>query len=83
MYAGDSGNDRDALVMDCRAVVVNNARLEFKKELKSIVREKGIEGKIYFAHGDYGCDEGNHVRGVIEGAIHHDGFIKKELKRLF
>ena len=56
LVAGDSGNDKEMLVGDTRAVVVANHSPELEKL-------RGLE-HVYFAEAPY-------ARGVIEGLVHY------------
>ena len=67
LFAGDSGNDIEALTSGCRAVVVSNASSEVREEVKRRAREKGLEDCVYFAHGGYRGMNGNFAAGMLEG----------------
>ena len=63
IYAGDSGNDRAAMLMGYRAVVVANAENSLKEDLRRASVDRGISECIYFARHPY-------ARGVVEGCQH-------------
>lgn len=63
VYAGDSGNDRAAMLSGFRAIVVGNADAALKAELKSSSVERGLSERLYFAEQPYAA-------GVLEGLRH-------------
>ncbi|MDT8342209.1 MAG: HAD-IIB family hydrolase [Longimicrobiales bacterium] len=63
VYAGDSGNDRAAMLAGYRVVVVGNAPEPFKRELRRSARELGCAERLYFAREPYAA-------GVVEGLVH-------------
>lgn len=63
VYAGDSGNDRAAMLTGYRAIVVGNADEALKKDLGIESVAQGIAERIYFAEHPY-------ARGVLEGLRH-------------
>jgi HAD superfamily hydrolase (TIGR01484 family) len=67
VYAGDSGNDRAAMLTGFRVIVVGNADEELKKDLGIEAVAQGIAERIYFAEHPY-------ARGVLEG-LRHFGFV--------
>lgn len=67
VYAGDSGNDRAAMLTGYRVVVVGNADPTLKRDLGVESAARGIAHRIYFAEHAY-------ARGVLEG-LHHFGFL--------
>jgi HAD superfamily hydrolase (TIGR01484 family) len=60
VYAGDSGNDRAAMLTGYRVIVVGNADEDLKKDLGIESVAQGIAERIYFAEHPY-------ARGVLEG----------------
>jgi len=60
IYAGDSGNDRAAMLAGYRVIVVGNAPPGLKETLRSQARGMGREGCLYFAREAYAA-------GVLEG----------------
>ncbi len=67
VYAGDSGNDRAAMLTGYRVIVVGNADPALKKDLGIESIARGIAERIYFAKHSY-------ARGVLEG-LRHFGFL--------
>lgn len=63
VFAGDSGNDRDAVLSGCRAIVVGNARPELKSQLADEAARMNITERIYFATSSFAA-------GVLEGLGH-------------
>lgn len=63
IFAGDSGNDRDAILAGWRAIVVGNARTDLKEELRSHARRRRLDERVYFAESEV-------AGGVIEGLGH-------------
>jgi len=66
-FAGDSGNDRDALLSGVRGVLVGNAPDEVRSDLQRAL-SKEIKDNIYFSDACYGD-------GIIEG-LNHFGFLE-------
>lgn len=63
VFAGDSGNDRAALLAGFNGVVVGNAPEELTADLEAEARRRGGAGRIYFAKAWYAA-------GVLEGCRH-------------
>lgn len=63
IFAGDSGNDRDAILSGTRAIVVGNAPRELVRELREEAARRGIAERVYFSSAPL-------VRGVVEGLCH-------------
>ena len=63
IFAGDSGNDRDAVLSGSRAIVVGNAPAELVDELRDAAQRLGITSRIYFASAPW-------MHGVVEGLCH-------------
>lgn len=70
VYAGDSGNDRAAMLSGYRVVVVGNADRALKEDLERESAARGLTEQIYFAEHPY-------ARGVLEG-LRHFGFVQPE-----
>jgi HAD superfamily hydrolase (TIGR01484 family) len=66
IYAGDSGNDRAAMLSGARAIVVGNADEALKSQLSARAAEQGLTELIYFASKPYAA-------GVHEGILHFLG----------
>ena len=67
-YAGDSGNDRAAMLAGYRTIVVGNADKALAKDLRIESAARGIAERFYFAEHPY-------ARGVLEG-LRHFGFLE-------
>jgi len=67
VYAGDSGNDRAAMLSGYRSIIVGNADPALKKDLGVESVARGISDRLYFAERPY-------ARGVLEG-LRHFGFL--------
>ena len=65
VYAGDSGNDRAAMLTGYRVIVVGNADESLKEDLRAESVERGLVEKIYFAEHPF-------ARGVLEGLRHFE-----------
>ena len=68
IYAGDSGNDRAAMLTGYRVIVVGNADAALKRDLAAESMARGIDERLYFATHPY-------ARGVLEG-LRHFGLLK-------
>jgi HAD superfamily hydrolase (TIGR01484 family) len=66
IYAGDSGNDRAAMLSGFRAIVVGNAEEALKRDLAEQAARLGLTDRIYFAKEPYAA-------GVHEGLRHYLG----------
>lgn len=65
VYAGDSGNDRAAMLTGYRVIVVGNADAALKQDLAAESAVRGISERIYFAQAPYAA-------GVLEGLRHFE-----------
>lgn len=63
VFAGDSGNDLEAMLAGFKVIVVGNAPDDLKEELKRRAGEEGIQERLYFARTPY-------AGGVLEGCRH-------------
>ncbi len=70
VFAGDSGNDLDALTSGLQAVLVANARDEVRREAEELAEARGTRGRLYLATGGFLGMNGNYAAGVLEGADH-------------
>lgn len=70
IFAGDSGNDMQALTGGLQAVLVNNASDEVKQEAREIMNQSENPEKLYFAQGDFLSMNGCYSAGVLEGIAH-------------
>jgi HAD superfamily hydrolase (TIGR01484 family) len=69
LFAGDSGNDRDAFLSGHPAVLVGNAPDAIRTELRQHAGRAGLADRLYFAKAPYAA-------GLVEGARHF-GFMGK------
>ncbi len=70
VFAGDSGNDLDALTSGLQAVLVANASEDVRNSAQEALAAKGISEKLYLARGDFFGMNGNYSAGVLEGLAH-------------
>lgn len=63
VFAGDSGNDADALLSGVCGIVVGNAAAEVREELRRALADHP-EARIYFASRPY-------TAGILEGLAHY------------
>jgi len=70
VFAGDSGNDMEALTSGLYAVLVKNARDDVRREAMRIMEESGMADRLYLARGDFLGMNGNYCAGVLEGLAH-------------
>ncbi|WP_035239414.1 HAD-IIB family hydrolase [Desulfobacter vibrioformis] len=70
MFAGDSGNDLDALTGGIRAVLVKNASEAVRKEAVNQMASQPNPDHLFFARGDFLGMNGNYSAGVLEGLVH-------------
>ena len=66
-FAGDSGNDLDALTSGLQAILVKNSADDVQKTARKELEEKGLTGCLYIARGDLHGLNGNYAAGVLEG----------------
>ncbi len=64
VFAGDSGNDVDALVSPLPAVLVGNATESIREEATRRARAAGVEKWLY-------CAQAPYADGVLEGVAHY------------
>ncbi len=67
VFAGDSGNDMDALTSGLRAILVKNATEDVREEAFEILAKKQMPDRLYMARGDFLGMNGNYTAGVLEG----------------
>ncbi|MGD8319343.1 MAG: HAD-IIB family hydrolase [Gemmatimonadota bacterium] len=67
VFAGDSGNDRAAILSGVRAVVVGNAGDDLRDGLRREAELRGLVDRIHFAEAPYAA-------GVVEGCRHFGVF---------
>lgn len=69
VFAGDSGNDLDALTSNLQAILVKNASKNVRKEAMKILSHKQMTDRLYLARGDFFGMNGNYTSGVLEGLV--------------
>lgn len=70
VFAGDSGNDLDALTSGLQSILVKNADDDVRCEAVEKTEEKGCSSKLYLAEGGLCSLNGNYSAGVIEGLMY-------------
>lgn len=70
VFAGDSGNDLNALTGGLSAVLVANAAEEVRRSARETLAAKGKSDCLYLARGDFLGMNGNYGAGVLEGLAH-------------
>lgn len=70
VFAGDSGNDLDALTSGLQAILVKNAAEDVRKEALEIMSQKQMMDRLYLAQGNFFGVNGNYTGGVLEGLAH-------------
>jgi HAD superfamily hydrolase (TIGR01484 family) len=63
VYAGDSGNDRAAMLSGFNVVVVGNATPQLKESIRAGASRLALSDRIYFAEAPFAA-------GVVEGCRH-------------
>lgn len=70
VFAGDSGNDLDALTSGLQAILVKNSTADVQKTAFEELKAKGLTDCLYIARGDLHGMNGNYTAGVIEGLVY-------------
>ena len=70
VFAGDSGNDLDALTSGFQAILVKNSTADVQKAALAGLKEKGHTDSLYIAEGGLLGMNGNYAAGVLEGFFH-------------
>jgi hypothetical protein len=70
MFAGDSGNDLDALTCGIPAVLVKNADDSVRRQALKQMASVPYPDRLYMAKGDFLEMNGNYSAGVLEGLAH-------------
>jgi hypothetical protein len=70
VFAGDSGNDLDALTSGLQAILVKNAAADVRQSAIEKVSKDGGQDRLYLARGDFYGLNGNYAAGVLEGLVH-------------
>lgn len=84
MFAGDSGNDLDALVSPLPAVLVANADDGIRQRAVSESAAQGLTDALYLARGGlalagYGTLNGCYSGGIVEGLLHYQPDLRELL----
>ncbi|GAB6193823.1 hypothetical protein JCM39068_35740 [Desulfocastanea catecholica] len=70
VFAGDSGNDLDALTSGLQAILVRNSAADVRRMALEDLAEKGRSDCLYIARGGLLGMNGNYAAGVLEGLVH-------------
>lgn len=70
VFAGDSGNDMDALTSGLKAILVNNAAADVRQNVLDQMSRRNMRDRLYPAKGGWGGMNGNYAAGVLEGLVH-------------
>jgi hypothetical protein len=70
VFAGDSGNDLDALTSGLQAILVKNSAGDVRNAAIEKLGEKGLTDCLYIATGGLHGMNGNYAAGVLEGLVH-------------
>jgi sucrose-6F-phosphate phosphohydrolase len=70
VFAGDSGNDLDALTSGLQAILVRNSAADVRKMALAELAEKRRTDCLYIAKGGLHGMNGNYAAGVLEGVVH-------------
>lgn len=86
LFAGDSGNDLDALISPFPAVLVANADHDVQIAAQRGVAEAGYPQSLYLACGDLELPDGqalngNYCAGIVEGLLHFAPALRELLQR--
>ena len=70
VFAGDSGNDLDALTSGMPAILVHNAAEDVRQTALAQLSRQGMRDRLYPATGGWKGMNGNYAAGVLEGVVH-------------
>ncbi len=70
VFAGDSGNDLDALTSGLQAILVKNSAADVRRAAREELASKGCTDCLYLAQGGLLGMNGNYAAGVLEGLVH-------------
>lgn len=70
VFAGDSGNDLDALASDLPAVLVANASEDVRREAVERAGRNGTRERLFLADGHFLDLGGCYAAGILEGVAH-------------
>jgi sucrose-6-phosphatase len=70
VFAGDSGNDLDALTSGLNAILVRNAAADVRQTALERLAAMGQQQRLYLSKGEFYGLNGNYAAGVMEGLVH-------------
>jgi HAD superfamily hydrolase (TIGR01484 family) len=70
VFAGDSGNDLDALTSGLQAILVKNAADEVRKDAIEKLSRQKMTNCLYLSKGNFCGMNGNYAAGLLEGLVH-------------
>ncbi|BBO66108.1 hypothetical protein DSCA_00380 [Desulfosarcina alkanivorans] len=70
VFAGDSGNDLDALTSGLPVILVKNASRDVYQATFDKLKSMGLQERLYLAKGNFMEMNGNYAAGVLEGLAH-------------
>jgi len=71
-FAGDSGNDLDALISPVKSILVANAHEDVKIIIQKMLSEQKQKKLLYIAQGGFKNMNGNYSAGVLEGLFYYE-----------
>jgi HAD superfamily hydrolase (TIGR01484 family) len=71
VFAGDSGNDLDALTSGLQAILVKNAMDDVRKEAIEKLARQQMTNCLYVSKGDFYGMNGYYAAGLLEGLVHY------------
>lgn len=71
VFAGDSGNDIEALVSPIPAVLVANSQPQVRQISLAMAEANGQADRLYIANGGLLGMNGNYAAGILEGVVHY------------
>jgi HAD superfamily hydrolase (TIGR01484 family) len=87
VFAGDSGNDLDALTSGLQAILVKNAAEEVRKEAYGKLSRQQMTNCLYLSKGNFFGMNGNYAAGLLEGLVHFvpetGDLIAKAMEKLY
>jgi sucrose-6F-phosphate phosphohydrolase len=70
VFAGDSGNDLDALTSGLQAILVKNATEDVRQHAVESLSAKQLTERLYLPRGNFFGMNGHYAAGVLEGLAH-------------
>lgn len=71
VFSGDSGNDLEVLISPIKSILVGNASLEIKEQVRAAMSKIIFHNSLYIAKGGYLNMNGNYSAGILEGIFHY------------